>query len=115
MKLDKTKYRYDENIDKEKNREDWGRARGVMYTLEVAELMGVLENCIIEGIIYSKKYTDYLREDGDYRTAVILKKGDKLTLEARQYLDNHLDYYPDYTEETLEKILEEFEGVIIYG
>ena len=115
MKLDKTKYRYDENIDKEKNREDWGRVRGIMYVLEFAEKEGLLEGCIIEGIIYSKKYTDYLREEGDNRVAVNLKRGSNLTLEARQLLDDYMDYYPDYTEETLEEILEEFEGVIIYG
>ena len=115
MRLDKTKYRYDENIDKEKNREDWGRARGLMYILEFAEKEGLLKDCIVEGIIYSKKYTDYLREEGDDRVAVILKKGNVLTLEARQLLDNYMDYYPDYTEETLEEVLEEFEGVIIYG
>lgn len=114
--LDKNKYKLDENIDFNKEREDWGNARTILVLLENIDKNHpeLIEDSVITGIIYSKLYTKWEEEDNTDKIAVIFKEGSKLSLGIRSYLSGKISFFPDYTDETKEDAIKEYDGVIIY-
>ena len=114
--LDKNKYKLDENIDFNKEREDWGNARTILSLLEIAEeyYSDLIKDSVITGLMYSRLYTKWENEDSSNKIAFLLKAGSHLTPELENYLSQRIIFLPDYSEENKEKEIKEYDGVIIY-
>ena len=113
MLLDKNKI--NEPFDRETEYKDWKNVRSILSAIEMVENNEeIIKDSIITGIMYSKLYSEWEDEDNTGKVATVLKKGTVLSKELYSFLYNYLSFFPDYSEETLEEDLKEYEGVIIY-
>ena len=112
MLLDKNKI--NEPFDRETEFEQWHCVRSILSAIEMVENeKNIVKDSVITGIMYSKLYTKW-EEDGSLKVATVLKKGTILSKELYSYFFWYLVFFPDYSDETLEEDLKEYEGIIIY-
>ena len=113
MLLDKNKI--NEPFDRKTEFEQWHCVRSILSAIEMVENeKNIVKDSVITGIMYSRLYTKWEEEDGSLKVATVLKKGTVLSKELYSFLSRYLVFFPDYSDETLEEDIVEYEGVIIY-
>ena len=115
MFLDKNKYVLNNTINIEEDRENWGNARTVLALLEIAEnYKEIIQNSVIKGIMYSKLFTEWEREDNSDKIAVSFSEDTILSDKLYDFLFDKLTMLPEYNSKNTDNLKKEYDGVIIY-
>ena len=115
MLLQENRIKLDERIDKETDYEQWRNANSIIAAIKMAEGYDfIVENSKITGIMYSKLFTDWEKEEGSDKVAVSFKEDSIISQELHSFLRNYLTIIIPYSEEKIEEYIQNFGGIIIY-